>query len=45
MSVVRIVWTVGDFGFRGAGGSWYGTIYLICIRARGYYTRVQGKTF
>lgn len=46
----RIVWTVGDFGFRGAGGSWYGTIFLYvsacacalcaCVRAR-----ARGKTF
>lgn len=43
-------WTGGDFGFRGAGGSWYGTIFLYvsacacalcaCVRAR-----ARGKTF
>jgi hypothetical protein len=33
-------WTGGDFGFRGAGGSWYGTIYLICIHARTRIMRV-----
>ena len=31
---VRIVWTVGDFGIRGEGGSRYRTIYLNCIRGR-----------
>ena len=46
---VRIVWTVGDFGIRGEGGSRYGTIYLNCIRAHTHYahacTRTPGKTF
>lgn len=47
---VRKRWTGEDFGFRGAGGSWYGTIFLYvsacacalcaCVRAR-----ARGKTF
>jgi hypothetical protein len=47
---VRKRWTGGDFGFRGAGGSWYGTIFLyvsacacaLCARA---CARARGKTF